>query len=58
MRLELLIALIPVGIWLIIDGIYSIWEYLKQTPPEHAIRVVRAGLGVFLIILYFLITRL
>lgn len=43
-------ALITLGIWLIIDGVYSIIEYWKQTPQEHLIRVIRAIVGMAIIV--------
>ena len=48
------IIIVGFGIWLVIDGLYSIFEYRKQTLQEHLIRVIRAGVGVTLITLYFL----
>ncbi len=48
------IVIVGLGIWLVIDGLYSIFEYRKQTIQEHLVRIVRAGVGVTLIILYFL----
>lgn len=45
------IILIGLGIWLVIDGIYSIIKYYNQTFPEHLIRIIRAGIGLTLIIL-------
>jgi len=45
-------VIVFLGIWLIIDGIYSIIKYRKQTWQEHLIRVIRAGGGAALIILY------
>jgi uncharacterized membrane protein len=48
------IVIVGLGIWLVVDGLYSIFEYRKQTPQEHLIRGIRAGVGVTLITLYFL----
>ena len=48
------IVVVGLGIWLVIDGLYSIFEYRKQTIREHLMRVIRAGVGVTLITLYFL----
>ena len=42
---------VGLGIWLVIDGLYSIFEYRKQTIQEHLIRIIRAGVGVTLITL-------
>ena len=52
--MEFAIAIVGLGIWLVIDGFYSIFEYRKQTLQEHLIRVIRAGVGITLITLYFL----
>ncbi|MGA2310585.1 MAG: hypothetical protein ABSG57_13705 [Candidatus Bathyarchaeia archaeon] len=52
--MEFAIVIVGLGIWLVIDGLYSIFEYRKQTLQEHLIRVIRAGVGVTLIALYFL----
>ena len=52
--MEFAIVLVGLGVWLVIDGLFSIFEYRKQTLQEHLIRVIRAGVGVTLIILYFL----
>jgi hypothetical protein len=52
--MEFAIVIVGLGIWLIIDGLYSIFEYRKQTLQEHLIRVIRAGIGVTLITFYFL----
>jgi len=52
--MEFAIVIVGLGIWLMIDGLYSIFEYRKQTFKEHLIRVIRAGVGLTLIILYFL----
>ena len=53
-NMEFAIVIVGLGIWLVIDGLYSIFEYRKQTFKEHLIRVIRAGVGVTLITLYFL----
>ena len=52
--MEFAIVIVGLGIWLVIDGLYSIFEYRKQSLQEHLRRVIRAGVGVTLIILYFL----
>jgi hypothetical protein len=52
--MEFAIVIVGFGMWLVIDGLYSIFEYRKQTLQEHPIRVIRAGVGVTLITLYFL----
>ena len=52
--MEFAIVVVGLGIWLVIDGLYSIFEYRKQTLQEQLIRVIRAGVGVTLITSYFL----
>ena len=52
--MEFAIVLVGLGIWLVIDGLFSIFEYRRQTIQEHLIRVIRACVGVTLIVLYFL----
>jgi hypothetical protein len=52
--MEFAIVIVGLGIWLVIDGLYSIFEYLKQTLKEHLVRIIRAGVGVTLITLCFL----
>ena len=44
-------ALIGLGIWLIVDGVLSIAKYPKQTLPEQLIRVIRATVGVVIVII-------
>jgi hypothetical protein len=39
------IVIVGLGSWLVLDGLYSIFEYGKQTLQEHLIRVIRAGVG-------------
>ncbi len=43
-------VLIGLGIWLIIDGVLSIVKYPKQTFPEQFIRIIRATIGVVIIL--------
>ena len=43
-------VLVGLGIWLVIDGILSIAKYPKQSYPEHLIRVIRATVGVVIIV--------
>jgi len=52
--MQFAIVVVGLGIWLVIDGLYSIFEYRTQTLKEHLIRVIRAGVGVTLITLYLL----
>jgi uncharacterized membrane protein HdeD (DUF308 family) len=43
--------LFVIGIWLMIDGLFSSVKYINQSKKEHAIRVVRILAG--MIVLYF-----
>ena len=42
-------VLVGLGLWLVIDGVFSIVKYPKQTFPEQLIRVIRATVGVIII---------
>jgi hypothetical protein len=42
-------VLIGFGLWLVIDGVFSIVKYPKQTFPEQLIRVIRAAVGVAIV---------
>jgi len=44
-------VLIGLGLWLTIDGVLSIVKYPKQTFPEQLIRVIRATVGVVIVII-------
>ena len=44
-------VLIGLGLWLIIDGILSILKYPKQSFPEQLIRVIRAIVGVTIVVI-------
>ena len=44
-------VLVGLGLWLIIDGVLSIVKYPKQTFPEQLIRVIRATVGVIIVII-------
>ncbi len=44
-------VLIGLGIWLILDGVLSIAKYPKQTFPEQLIRIVRAIVGVLIVVI-------
>ena len=44
-------VLVGLGLWLIIDGVLSIVKYPKQSLPEQLIRVIRATVGVIIIII-------
>ncbi len=37
------------GFWLVIDGVFSIVKYPKQTLAEQSIRVIRAAVGVMIV---------
>ena len=45
------VALVGLGLWLVVDGVLSIVKYPKQSFPEHLIRVIRATVGVIIIII-------
>jgi hypothetical protein len=45
------VSLVAFGLWLIIDGVGSIIKYHYQTIPEHLVRVIRATVGVAIIII-------
>jgi hypothetical protein len=45
------LVLIGLGLWLIVDGVFSIVKYPKQTFPEQLIRVIRAAVGVMIVII-------
>jgi len=44
-------VLVGLGFWLIIDGVLSIAKYPKQTLPEQLIRVIRAIVGVIIVVI-------
>ena len=44
-------VLVGLGIWLIIDGVLSIVKYHKQTFPEQLIRIIRATVGIVMILI-------
>lgn len=45
------IILIALGIYLIIDGGYSIYRYKTQGFWDHLVRIIRAGVGLAIIII-------
>jgi hypothetical protein len=45
------VVLVGLGLWLIVDGVFSIVKYPKQTFPEQLIRVIRATVGVAIVII-------
>jgi hypothetical protein len=45
------IILVGLGIWLVVDGVLSIVKYPKQSFPEQLIRVIRATVGIIIIII-------
>lgn len=42
-------VLVGLGLWLVVDGVFSIVKYPKQTFPEHLIRVIRATVGLTIV---------
>jgi hypothetical protein len=44
-------VLIGLGVWLIIDGVLSIVKYPRQTFPEQLIRLIRATVGVAIVLI-------
>ena len=45
------VVLAGLGFWLIVDGVLSIVKYPKQTFPEQLIRVIRATVGVVIVVI-------
>jgi hypothetical protein len=45
------VILVGLGLWLIVDGVLSIVKYPKQTFPEQLIRVIRAAVGVIIVLI-------
>ncbi|HLN45258.1 MAG: hypothetical protein ACM3X1_08755 [Ignavibacteriales bacterium] len=45
------LPLIAFGIWLIVDGLFSIMKYRGQTYSEHLIRLIRAIVGAVIILI-------
>lgn len=45
------VVLVGLGLWLIVDGVLSIVKYPKQTFPEQLIRVIRAMIGVVIVVI-------
>ena len=45
------ILLVGLGLWLIVDGALSIVKYQKQTLPEQLIRVIRAIVGITIVVI-------
>jgi len=43
-------VLVGLGLWLVIDGVFSIVKYPKQTLPEQLIRVIRAIVGIAIVV--------
>jgi hypothetical protein len=44
-------VLVGLGLWLVIDGVFSIVKYHKQTFPEQLIRLIRATVGVAIVLI-------
>jgi hypothetical protein len=45
------VVLVGLGLWLIVDGVLSIVKYPKQTFPEQLIRMIRAIVGVLIVVI-------
>lgn len=45
------LILVGLGLWLVIDGVLSIVKYPKQSFPEQLIRVIRATVGVVIVLI-------
>ena len=45
------LVLVGLGLWLVVDGVLSIIKYPKQSFPEQLIRVIRATVGVIIVII-------
>jgi hypothetical protein len=45
------VVLVGLGVWLVVDGFLSIVKYPKQSFPEQLIRVIRAAVGIIIIII-------
>ena len=45
------VVLVGLGLWLIVDGVLSIVKYPKQSFPEQLIRVIRAIVGVIIVVI-------
>jgi hypothetical protein len=45
------VVLVGLGFWLVIDGVLSIIKYPEQSLPEQLIRVIRATVGIIIIII-------
>ena len=44
-------VLVGLGLWLVIDGVFSIVKYPKQSFPEQFIRIIRAVVGIAIILI-------
>lgn len=44
-------VLVGLGVWLVVDGVFSIIKYPRQTLPEQTIRVIRAIVGIVIILI-------
>ena len=47
------LILVAFGLWLILDGVYSMFRYRGQTFPEQLIRAIRAAVGVAIVFFGF-----
>lgn len=43
------VVLIGLGFWLVVDGVFSIVKYPKQSFAEQLIRVIRATVGIVIV---------
>jgi hypothetical protein len=43
------LVLVGLGLWFVVDGVFSIVKYPKQTFPEQLIRVIRAAVGAVIV---------
>ena len=44
-------VLVGLGLWLVIDGVLSVVKYPKQSFPEQFIRLIRATVGVAIVVI-------
>ena len=45
------VVLIGLGVWLIVDGFISVAKYSKQSFPEQLVRIIRAIVGVIIVLI-------
>jgi hypothetical protein len=44
-------VIVGLGLWLVIDGVFSIVKCYKQTFPEQLIRIIRATVRVAIVLI-------